>query len=68
MAGKMGVLRHSPRPPWPGQYLRANKLCNLIWNSYEAIVHACKTAWDFLINDPDRIRSIGARSWACVNL
>jgi hypothetical protein len=21
----------------------------------------------FLINDPDRIRSIGAREWACVN-
>jgi hypothetical protein len=49
-------------------YLRGNKLCSLVWNSYEAIVQACKTAWDFLINDPDRIRSIGARAWACVNL
>jgi hypothetical protein len=49
-------------------YLRGNKLCGLLWNSYEAIVQACKIAWDFLINDPDRIRSIGDRSWTCVNL
>lgn len=50
------------------EYLRANKLCNLVWNSYEAIVEACKTAWHFLINDPERIRSIGTREWACVSL
>jgi hypothetical protein len=50
------------------EYLRQNKLCNLVWNSYEAIVAACKNAWDFLINDPDRIRSIGIRDWACVSL
>ena len=46
----------------------SNKLCSLIWDSYEAIVHACKKAWDFLINDPERIRSIGSRDWACVTL
>jgi transposase len=50
------------------EYLRANKLCNLVWDSYEAIVPACKRAWDFLITDPDRIRSIGTRDWACVSL
>jgi transposase len=49
------------------EYLRANKLCKLVWNSYAAIVHACKTAWDFLVNDPERIRSIGGRDWACVS-
>ena len=49
-------------------YLRGNKLCGVLWNSYEAIVQACKKAWDFLINDPDRIRSIGTREWACVSL
>jgi transposase len=48
-------------------YLRANKLSMLVWDSYEAIVAACRTAWDFLIGDPDRIRSIGTRTWACVN-
>jgi len=49
-------------------YLRSNKLCNLVWNSYDAIVQACKKAWDFFVNDPDRIRSIGSRKWACVSL
>ena len=47
-------------------YLRANKLSLLVWDSYEAIVAACKEAWDFLVGDPDRIKSIGSRSWACV--
>jgi hypothetical protein len=37
-------------------------------NTYENIVQACKRAWDFLITDPDRIRWIGTRGWACVNL
>jgi hypothetical protein len=49
-------------------YLRDNKLCNVVWDSYERIVHACEKAWNFLINDPDRIRSLGARDWACVSL
>jgi hypothetical protein len=39
------------------EYLRANKLCNLVWDSYEAIVGACKRAWDFLVTDPGGIRS-----------
>ena len=50
------------------EYLRANKLCSLVWDSYEAIVAACKAAWDFLIEDPERIRSIGHRDWACVKV
>ena len=50
------------------EYLRANKLCRLVWNSYKEIVQACKQAWDFLINDPDRIASIGSRDWAYVNV
>jgi hypothetical protein len=50
------------------QYLRANSLCALVWDSYEAIVDACQSAWHFLINDPERIRSIGAREWARVSL
>jgi hypothetical protein len=48
--------------------LRANKLCNLVWNTYEEIVDACDSAWHFLTNDPDRIRSIGTREWARVSL
>ena len=50
------------------EHLRANRLCARVWDSYEAIVAACRTAWHFLINDPERIRSIGTREWACVSL
>ena len=39
-----------------------------VWDTYDDIVDACRHAWNFLINDPERIRSIGSRDWACVNL
>jgi DDE superfamily endonuclease len=45
-------------------YLRGNKLSSLVWDSYQAIVEACKEARDFLIGDPERINSIPRRSWA----
>ena len=32
------------------------------------IVAACKHAWEFLIEHPQRIDSIARRSWAWVNL
>jgi hypothetical protein len=51
-----------PRPVW--EYLRSNKLSQLVWDTYRAIVAACKAAWDFIINDPNRIASIGLTSWA----
>jgi transposase len=47
-------------------YLRQNKLCALVWETYEQILDACQSAWRFLIADPDRIRSIATRQWACV--
>lgn len=50
------------------EYLRGNKLSARVWDSYEAIVEACAEAWNFFVNDPDRIRSIGIRDWATVNL
>ena len=49
-------------------YLRQNKLCALVWDGYNEIAEACKNAWNWLIADPDRIRSIGDRDWACVSL
>jgi hypothetical protein len=49
-------------------YLRGNKLCALVWDSYEAIVEACRKAWAFLINDPHRFHPIGTRAWAQVNV
>jgi hypothetical protein len=50
------------------EYLRGNKLCALVWDTYDAIVQACRGAWQFLVDDPARIQSIGAREWACVNV
>ena len=68
--GNITLLRLPPYSPelnpmenvW--HYRRENKLCATVWNSYDA----CVAAWQFLINDPDRIRSIGTREWACVSL
>jgi hypothetical protein len=49
-------------------YLRQNKLCATVWDSYEEIIEACKNAWNWLIEDQDRIKSIGTRMWACINV
>jgi transposase len=49
-------------------YLRQNKLCALVWDTYEEIRDARQSAWCFLIDDPDRIRSIGTRQWACLSI
>ena len=50
------------------QYLRQNQLSNRVYDSYEAIVAACCKAWNDLMADPDRIRSIGSRDYAAVKL
>lgn len=47
-------------------YLRGNKLSSLVWDRYDTILNACVDAWNFIANDPNRIVSIGTRSWACV--
>jgi hypothetical protein len=48
-------------------YLRANKLSAGVWDTYEEIVQACADAWNWLVNDPDRICSLGHREWTTVN-
>lgn len=47
-------------------YLRANKLAITVFDSYEDIVEACCTAWNFLANDPKAFSSIATRAWAQV--
>ena len=47
-------------------YLRANKLAITVFDSYDDILKACCTAWNFLANDPKDIASITQRSWAKV--
>jgi len=49
-------------------FLRANKLSTLVWDCYDAIFNACVGAWRFLVADPERIRPIGTRDWACVSV
>jgi hypothetical protein len=46
------------------EFLRANKLSARVWDSYEAIMEACADAWNWFVDDPDRIRSIGTRDCA----
>jgi transposase len=50
------------------QYLRQNELSNRVYESYDAIVEACCSAWNSLIRQPERIRSIGTRDYAAVKL
>ena len=50
------------------QYLRQNQLSNRVYDNYDAIVDACCKAWNDLMADPDRIRSIGSRDYAAVSL
>ena len=45
------------------EYLRANKLSNSVFDDYTAIVDRCCVAWNWLMDAPDRIRSIATRSW-----
>lgn len=49
-------------------YLRANKLSAGVWDNYDEIKAACADAWNWFVNDPNRIRSIGHRDWATVSV
>jgi hypothetical protein len=49
-------------------YLRANRLSARVWDTYDDILDACSSAWNWFVNDPKPIHSIGAREWATVNL
>jgi transposase len=46
------------------QFLRDNWLSNRVFKSYDDIVALCCEAWNALIEQPWRIRSIGRREWA----
>jgi transposase len=48
------------------QFLRQNQLSNRVFDSYEAIVDACCTAWNALMAVPQRIAPIATRPWAQV--
>ena len=48
------------------QYLRSNQLSTRVWDSYDAMLADCASAGNDLIANPDRIRSIAARTRATV--
>ena len=50
------------------EYLRGNQLSLCLWDSYDAILNACRDAWNALMADQQRIRSITTRPWATVNI
>jgi transposase len=50
------------------QFLRQNYLSNIVFDNYEAIVDSCCAAWNALIAEQGRIKSIATRSWAEVIL
>lgn len=46
------------------QFMRHNWLSNRVFSSHEDIVDHCCDAWNKLVEQPWRIRSIGRRDWA----
>jgi transposase len=68
--GNITLLPLPPRSPelnpvenaW--QFLRDNRLSNRVLRGYDDIVAHCCDAWNELMDQPWRIRSIGRRSWA----
>jgi transposase len=68
--GNITLLPLPPRSPelnpvenvW--QFMRDNWLSNRVFTGYDDIVAHCSAAWNDLIDQPWRIRSIGQRSWA----
>ncbi len=45
------------------EYLRANKLSNSVFDTYDTIVDRCCAAWTWLMDTPDRIRSLATTPW-----
>ena len=70
----IGLLKLPPYAPelnpteniW--EYLRGNFLSNVVYDSYDAVVAACRKAWKRLLATPGRIRSIATRRWAQINV
>ena len=46
------------------QFIRDNWLSNRVFQSYDDILDHCCHAWNNLVSQPARIKSIGTRKWA----
>lgn len=49
------------------QFLRQNHLANRIFDSYDAIVDVCCSAWISIVEMPQRLASITFRDWAQIS-
>ncbi len=49
------------------QNLRANRLSNRVFDSYDEIIDATCDAWNRLVDQPRTITSIGRREWAHIS-
>ena len=45
-------------------YLRERFLSHRLWASYDDILDACCAAWNTLLEEAGRIRSLGSLDWA----
>jgi hypothetical protein len=50
------------------QYMRENYLSRLVLLDYDALVEVCISAWNKLVAETGRIRSIATRKWAVINV
>ncbi|SDB73795.1 hypothetical protein SAMN02927895_04886 [Belnapia rosea] len=50
------------------EFLRGNFLSHRVWESYDAIVDACCSAWNALMHRPEQVTSITSRAWAQVKV
>ena len=46
------------------QFMRDNWLSNRVFETYHEILDHCCDAWKKLVDQPERIKSIGLRDWA----
>ena len=45
------------------EYLRSNKLGNIVFDTYDTIVDRCCAAWNWPTETPDRISTVASAPW-----
>ena len=72
LSGPDNIVSAAPAPYSPEskpvenvwEFLRANLLSHCVWETYEAILEACRDARDGLMQMPERVATLTRRSWA----
>jgi transposase len=78
VAGRLDVpanITLVPLPPYSPElnaierlwrYLKDTHLSNRVFTDLAAVIDACCEAWNAVIAETDRVRSICSETWACV--